>query len=41
MLRTILIIILVLALVGALPTWGTAGVGGTVQAEALGWLSSS
>ncbi len=37
MLGTILIVILILALLGVLPTWGHSRIGDTVQAEGWGW----
>jgi len=41
MLGTILIIILILALVGALPTWGHSRSWGYGPSGGLAWLSSS
>ena len=36
---TILLIVLVLVLVGALPTWSHSGAGGTSRAEGSAWSS--
>ena len=40
-LGTILLIILILLLIGALPTWGTAGGGGMVLPVSSVWFLSS
>jgi Protein of unknown function (DUF3309) len=40
-LSTVFLIILILALLGALPSWPTAGVGATAHQGSLAWCWSS